>query len=605
VKVSACSRHDQLSHQCVTNLMNIDMYFRSLKRAGRLPFAAAVVLFGASGALQSLSAADVTLPAEAALPLSTPLGAPGFTARVALAPEASVLPNNFLRAVQQLNGTLLDAEGNLVGNTIVPGPNADGSYDLDFADLSAALTEDPSVTWWGAFPYEVLFPGLPEGAPTEMFSTEVIAYLKLNAGTYTMGVIAGYDRTDVSDDDGWRLFCGSNPRSFLNLPVAEFQRTGTGFPNQTQVMAGNTNQFNVVVPVTGVYPFRLVHWQTKSAAQLEWFLVQDAGTDSEYRYLINDPNFGEPIAYRSVTAASASGPALVEVSPLPEASGLDSTTPVRAVIQDGSSAVVDGSVKLYLNDASVVPQLIQRAGNSLNISYTPNATRTFADNRIRLEYADAGGVSYTNNWRFSIKLSGAARTIVRGQWDFDSKSLAATVGKPLEYLDGDAGLTKAGTEFGTTTELGISDINGVPANVMKVPGDRKREIGYIMRHGIAPNGGGTLVNQYTLIMDIYVDTTGPGAASLLQIDSPTNNGDGDLFWQGSNFGQGNGGYNGTGAFTAGSWHRIVAAYDEAATPPGCYQVCRRHQAGRLDGAARVGQSSPGPSGLSDSVRRWR
>jgi hypothetical protein len=60
------------------------------------------------------------------------------------------------------------------------------------------------------------------------------------------------------------------------------------------------------------------------------------------------------------------------------------------------------------------------------------------------------------------------------------------VGKPLEYLDGDAGLTKAGTEFGTTTELGISDINGVPANVMKVPGDRKREIGYIMRHGIAP-----------------------------------------------------------------------------------------------------------------------
>ena len=43
--------------------------------------------------------------------------------------------------------------------------------------------------------------------------------------------------------------------------------------------------------------------------------------------------------------------------------------------------------------------------------------------------------------------------------------------------------------------------------------------------------------------------------------------DGDLFWQGSNFGQGGGGYNGTGAFTAGAWHRVVAAYDEAATPP--------------------------------------
>jgi hypothetical protein len=101
---------------------------------------------------------------------------------------------------------------------------------------------------------------------------------------------------------------------------------------------------------------------------------------------------------------------------------------------------------------------------------------------------------------------------IAGQWDFEAKNLAATIGKPLEYLDGPDGLTKTGTEFGTTTDLGISDIDGVPANVMKVPGDLKREIGYIMRHGIAPNGGGTLVNQYTLIMDIYVDTSGPGAA---------------------------------------------------------------------------------------------
>src|SRR4029077_4361832 len=81
-------------------------------------------------------------------------------------------------------------------------------------------------------------------------------------------------------------------------------------------------------------------------------------------------------------------------------------------------------------------------------------------------------------------------------------------------------------------------------------------------------GGGTRVNQYTLIMDIMVDTSGPGAASLLQISDPTGNtDDGDLFWQGNQFGQGGGGYNGRGTFTAGSWHRIVAAYDEAAVPP--------------------------------------
>ncbi|PYI87600.1 MAG: hypothetical protein DME26_05700 [Verrucomicrobia bacterium] len=117
--------------------------------------------------------------------------------------------------------------------------------------------------------------------------------------------------------------------------------------------------------------------------------------------------------------------------------------------------------------------------------------------------------------------------------------------------------------------MGIPDINGQEANVMQVPGDLVRNVGYIMDHGIKPNGGGTRVNQYTLIMDILVENTGASAASLLQISS-TNNAegdDGDLFWQGNNFGQGSGGYNGTGAFTPGSWHRIVAAYDEAASPP--------------------------------------
>ena len=89
-----------------------------------------------------------------------------------------------------------------------------------------------------------------------------------------------------------------------------------------------------------------------------------------------------------------------------------------------------------------------------------------------------------------------------------------------------------------------------------------------MAHGIAPNGGGTKVNQYTLIMDVFVDTSGGGTASLLNIGASLNNtDDGDLFWQGSNFGQGTGGYNGTGQFTAGDWHRVVAAYDEAANPP--------------------------------------
>src|SRR6185436_8767621 len=159
-------------------------------------------------------------------------------------------------------------------------------------------------------------------------------------------------------------------------------------------------------------------------------------------------------------------------------------------------------------------------------------------------------------------------TTVSGQWDFEFGDLSATVGKNLEYLDPtfDAG-TNDLTAFGTCTELVVSTISGVDSKIMKVPGDLDRRIGYVMTHGIPANGGGTKVNQYTLIMDVFVDTSGPGAASLLQISSPANTDDGDLFWQGNNFGQGTGGYNGTGAFTAGEWHRMAAAYDMAASPP--------------------------------------
>jgi hypothetical protein len=159
------------------------------------------------------------------------------------------------------------------------------------------------------------------------------------------------------------------------------------------------------------------------------------------------------------------------------------------------------------------------------------------------------------------------RTTVTGQWDFEFADLSATAGAALAYLDGAEGVTKAGTEFGTASSFGIDPIDGVDVKVMKSPGALDKNIGYIVDHRISPNGGGTRVNQYTLIMDIWVDTTGPGAASLWQTSSTSNSDDGDLFWQDNNFGQGTGGYNGRRTFTPGAWHRVVAAYDMAANPP--------------------------------------
>jgi len=159
-------------------------------------------------------------------------------------------------------------------------------------------------------------------------------------------------------------------------------------------------------------------------------------------------------------------------------------------------------------------------------------------------------------------------TSVAGQWDFENGNLAATIGKALQYADPtfDGPTAGALTQFGSCSALGISLINGVDAKVMQVPGDLDPRVGYAMDHGIAPNGGGTRVNQYTLLMDVMIASSGPGAAALWRVEAPGAS-DGDLFWQNNNFGQGGGGYNGTGAFTPGVWHRVVAAYDEAAATP--------------------------------------
>ena len=135
-----------------------------------------------------------------------------------------------------------------------------------------------------------------------------------------------------------------------------------------------------------------------------------------------------------------------------------------------------------------------------------------------LEYKDAAGTSRTNSWNYGILATSGSTTTVTAQWDFDNGDLSATVGKALSYYNGQTGTDHNGVDyaytFGTTTDLGIPDINGVPAKVIAVPGNVDRNIGLIADHGIKPNGGGQKVNQYTVIFDIYVDTSEIGRAHV-------------------------------------------------------------------------------------------
>jgi hypothetical protein len=501
--------------------------------------------------------APIVLSPASALPPGSGLER-GFLVRTVQAPTNEVPANSFNRAVRQLNGTLRDSTGQLVANEAGPGPRPDGSYTAD--TISFELDGAPVHNFLFN---STLFPGVPgDELSRDSFAVEAVGYLSLFAGTYTFGVSVGADRTDVNDDDGYAVFSDVNPRSIFATRVGEYERTVTQPFASNQ---NNTNYFEVTAPQDGLYPFRIVYWQTTRGANLHFFSIDPNGV----HLLVNEPlSFDSVETYYTVTGgATSKGPYIAEISPPDGASGIAATNSIQFLLIDGETALNDASVRVFLNNQQVTPQSAVRTGNKLAVRYDPSATRTITTNLVRVEFADTAGNRQTNSWNFSIVAGTALRTVVTGQWDFDLCDLSATIGQPLRYLDGPAGVTAAETRFGTCTSLGLPLINGEEARIMEVPYVTGvfAPYGYIMEHGISPNGGGTRVNQFTLIMDVYVDTTGGGAASLLQM-SPVNNTDGDLVWQGNQFGQGGGGYNGAGTFTAGEWHRVAIAYDEAATP---------------------------------------
>jgi hypothetical protein len=138
-------------------------------------------------------------------------------------------------------------------------------------------------------------------------------------------------------------------------------------------------------------------------------------------------------------------------------------------------------------------------------------------------------------------------TVVTGQWDFNG-NLDATVGTALQYL----GDTASITSFQDAT------IGGKPAKVMSFGAATKAQ-GYIMTHGAAPNGGGTKLNQYTLIMDVMFPASSDAKwRGLFQTD-PSNASDGDLFVNKANGIGISGQYQ--GKVVADTWHRLAFAFN--------------------------------------------
>src|SRR5439155_11196904 len=155
--------------------------------------------------------------------------------------------------------------------------------------------------------------------------------------------------------------------------------------------------------------------------------------------------------------------------------------------------------------------------------------------------------SYTREYSFTTGKSTGVNLLnaVKGYWTFDKGNLKASVGRDLEFVD--PSLTSR-YKFGVTGQGDLASvplINGKPATVILVPyvpsdetdaqGPIYKRLGLRMKHGIAPNGGGAKVNQYTIILDLlWGENFAPvNYGALWQLHDLDNPGGSDMYWQGS------------------------------------------------------------------------
>ena len=138
-----------------------------------------------------------------------------------------------------------------------------------------------------------------------------------------------------------------------------------------------------------------------------------------------------------------------------------------------------------------------------------------------------------------------------GLWRFQDSAnkLKATFGADLTTSNPDNSAWYSGPW--TVIEPGLSD-GGVV---------QERSWDYLtVYHGIAANGGGSYVNEYTVAID-YIQTSGLTSWNSLFQTSWGNANDGDLFTDGAgHIGIGDAGYS-TLTYNANTWHRIVWSVD--------------------------------------------
>jgi hypothetical protein len=435
-----------------------------------------------------------------------------------------------------------------------------GAFNKDLINVSADGAEAGNFNATEGHADEAI-PGIPGSVGTsENVAMEVTGFLDLKQGVYAIGLVT---------DDNARLSIGPDPRDATAARLID--------------IAIGTATSTILVDADGIYPLRVVWAQGLGAAGLELWSIAPDGT----RILLNDrATTGHIKVYRDLKAGVQRPPYVSSAKPLPGDISVSTTPKIDLDITEETTQVTQSSIKLTVNGVPVTlaADAITKTNKVTTLHHavtTPLAAQT--EQTLRLDFTDSAGNIVTREWKFATGKAGAGNlaNAVKGQWDFQSGNLAPTVGRTMHFIDD--GLASR-YQFGLASSFSLPPIGGKDVKVLHIPhvdtaeSDAKgaifKRIGLRVNHNIAPNGGGTKVNQWTLIMDLVWGPEGTGFGSILQthdFDNPT---DGDMFWRASDGYYGKGccslydglpGVSGPGQ-PRGEWARVVFSVDLTSSP---------------------------------------
>jgi hypothetical protein len=292
----------------------------------------------------------ILLPASYAMPAgSVDTNSPGFVARPYQTDAAG-------------GGTLAWNENQQNG---LYGPNI---ADLSGADANGYYTVSTVVNWnvsGGAvdtFPPGDPFPGIGTTGGTVNFSEQVLTYVEFPAaGSYTLG---------VNSDDGFGVTASIlNPHDLSTAITLGSYDANRG--------SGDT-WFPIVVQQAGIYPMRLLYFQSGGGGNLSWFRAITDATSTNL-VLLNDTS--TPGALKTYAKAFIAPPYATAFNFNPAGFSF--------VIQDDISALVPASLQVKLN-GNIVTVGQNKVGTATTVTYAAPAlfapgtsnvvTATFSDN---------------------------------------------------------------------------------------------------------------------------------------------------------------------------------------------------------------------------------